>query len=108
MGSYGPYQTNREIGSGYGSTVYSAGKAGEGADACAVKVYALELLVGDNPENRADLEPLLQDLDRSLASRIELQKKAAEISRYIAPILEFGQEGREVWFATHLYPRSLQ
>jgi len=108
MGSYGPYETNREIGSGYGSTVYSARKTGEGADSYAVKVYSIDSLVGDNPENRAALDPLLHDLDRTLTSRIELQKKAAESSRYVAPILESGQEGQEVWYATRLYPRSLQ
>ena len=103
MGSYGPYETNREIGSSYGATVYSARKTGDSADSYAVKVYSIDSLVGDNPENRADLDPLLHDLDRTLTGRIELQKKAAESSRYIAPILESGQEGQEVWYTTRLY-----
>ena len=91
MPSYGVFETNREIGSGYASTVYSAHKTGERTDSYAIKVYALEAPATD-----------------SLASRIELQKKAAEASRHIAPILESGQNAQELWYATRLYPRSLQ
>src|SRR5437899_5612997 len=108
MGSFGSYEVNREIGSGYGSAVYTAHKTGERTDTYAVKVYSLEPLVGDNPENRSELNPLLQDLDHSFANRIELQTKAAATSPHIAPILDSGQDERGRWYVARLYPRSLQ
>lgn len=108
MPAYGAFEINREIGSGYGSAVYSARKAGEAAETCAVKVYALDALVGDNSQNRSDLNPLLEDLDQSLSKRIELQKRAAAASKHIAPILESGQVGQEIWYATKLYSLSVQ
>ena len=41
MASYGSFETSREVASGHGSVVYSAGKVGESGSACAIKVFAL-------------------------------------------------------------------
>ncbi len=109
MESYGSYETQREISSGYGSMVFSARKSGDSAgDIYAVKVFSLGPLVGDDQETRAELDPLLRDVDGTFASRARLQQQAAEASRHIAPVFEFGQDARGAWYVTRNYPRSVQ
>src|SRR5258706_9468805 len=96
MASYGPYETNREIASAQGAAVYSARKAGDAADAYAIKVFSVESFVGEGLEARTDLDPLVADLNRSFHERIALQKKVAESSRHVAPIFDSGDEGIKV------------
>src|SRR5262245_50585285 len=105
MPTFGPYETTREIASGHGCIVYSARKAGEEKDSYVVKVFALEEFVSD--EARPELDPLLEDFNRTFNRSIELQKRAAG-SPHVAPILDVGQEAGSAWYATRLNPRSVQ
>jgi hypothetical protein len=107
MASYGSFETNREIASGQGSVVYSAHKTGESANTYAVKVFSLQPYVEGDQESRADLGTLLAELTSSFTDRVSLQKKAAESSKNVAPIFEFGTEGESAWYVTRLYPRSI-
>src|ERR1051325_2277241 len=106
MPAYGPYESTREIASGHGAVVYSARKAGETKDNYAVKVFALDSFIGGDEEVRSQLDPLLADFNRTFTRSVELQKKAAEVSRHVAPILEVGLEERSAWYVTRLYPRT--
>src|SRR6266850_1895145 len=107
MPSYGPYETTREIASGHGSVVYSARKAGEGTDNYAVKVFALDPFIGAEEQAPSELDALVAEFNRTFARSVELQKKAAETSRHVAPILEVGREPRSGWYVTRLYPRTV-
>ncbi|MDB6122842.1 MAG: serine/threonine-protein kinase pkn1 [Pedosphaera sp.] len=107
MASYGSFETNREIASGQGAVVYNAHKAGESANTYAVKVFSLESYVGGDQESREGLAALLEDLNRSFAERVALQKIAAESSKHVAPIFDSGSDGNSAWYVTRLYPRSI-
>ena len=108
MPTYGPYETNRELASGHGSVVYSARKAGESQDNYAVKVFALEEFIGGDHESQAELDPLVAEFKRNFTSSVELQRKAAAVSPHVAPILDVGQDAANAWYATRLYPRTVQ
>src|SRR4051812_7973068 len=105
MASYGSFETNREIASGQGSAVFSAHSGGENANTYAVKVFSLQSYLGE--ESRENLATLLEDLNRSFAERVALQKKAAEVSKHVAPIFDSGSDGSSAWYVTRLYPRSI-
>jgi Sulfatase-modifying factor enzyme 1/PEGA domain len=108
MPAYGPYETTREIASGHGFIVYAARKAGESKDNYAVKVFALDSFISADAEDRPELDPLVADFDRTFNRSVELQKQAAAVSRCIAPILDVGREEGSAWYATRLYPRTVQ
>jgi hypothetical protein len=105
MSSFGPYETTREIASGHGSVVYSAHRSGETRDNYAVKVFSLQAFLGE--ETPSELDPLLVEFNLNFARSVEVQKKAAEASRNVAPILEVGRDQATAWYATKLYPRSV-
>src|SRR5688572_18649813 len=105
MPAYGPYETTRELASGHGSVVYSARKAGEARDNYAVKVFSLEPYIGD--EAGTDLNQLVEEVERTFARSVEIQKRAAQSSRNVAPIFDVGREPGSAWYATKLYPRSV-
>src|SRR6266498_228496 len=107
MPAYGPYECTREIASGHGSVVFSAHKAGETKDQYAVKVFALDPFIGGDEEARSELDPLAAEFYRNFTSSVELQKRAAEVSRHVAPIFEVGQEPRSAWYVTKLYPSTV-
>ena len=107
MPSYGSYETTREIASGHGSVVYSARKAGESKDNYAVKVFALEPFI-DDQDARQELDQLVDQFNQTFTRSIEIQKRAAQSSRNVAPVFEVGREMRGGWYATRLYPRSVQ
>jgi hypothetical protein len=109
MPSFGPYESSREISSSSGAEVFSArNSAGGDSVDYAVKIYSLDALVGDNSESRSDLDPVLLELSRASASRIEIQQKAAQSSPFVAPVFESGRDSRGAWYVTLLYPRTLQ
>ena len=107
MPAYGSYESTREIASGHGSIVYSARRAGETKDNFAVKVFTLDPYIGGEEEMRSELDPLVAEFNRTFTRSVEVQKKAAEHSRYVAPILEVGREPRSAWYVTKLYPRTV-
>ncbi len=107
MASYGSFETSREVASGHGSVVYAAARAGESGSSYAVKVFALHRQMAEDPDSRETLAALVEDLTRSFTNLVTQQKAAAESSRNIAPIFEFGNEGESAWYATRLYPRSV-
>src|SRR5260370_34102580 len=108
MGAYGSFETDRELSSAQGARVYRARQTGVSAgDDFVVKVFSLESLIGPDPQTRSDLDPLLADLSQAFTRRIELQRQAAAESKRLAPILESGKDGRGVWDATRVYPRSV-
>lgn len=107
MPSYGSYETTREIASGHGAVVYSARKAGDAKDNYAVKVFALEPFI-DDQDARQELDQLVDQFNQTFTRSIEVQKRAAQSSRNVAPILEVGRESRGGWYVTRLYPRSVQ
>jgi hypothetical protein len=108
MPAYGPYETTREIASGHRFTVYAARKAGESHDNYAVKVFALESYISADAEDRTELDRLVAEFDRTFNRSVELQKQAAAVSRCVAPILDVGREEGSAWYATRLYPRTIQ
>jgi len=108
MPAYGPYETTREIASGHGFIVYSARKAGEVRDNYAVKVFALDSFINADAEDRTELDTLVAEFDRTFNRSVELQKQAAAVSRCVAPILDVGREQGGAWYATRLYPRTVQ
>ena len=108
MPAYGPYETTREIASGHGFIVYAARKAGEAQDNYAVKVFALDSFISADAEDRSELDSLVADFDRTFTRSVELQKQAAAVSRCVAPVLEVGREEGSAWYATRLYPRTVQ
>jgi len=108
MPAYGPYETTREIASGHGFIVYTARKAGEAQDHYAVKVFALDSFISADAEDRTELDTLVADFDRTFNLSVELQKQAAAVSRCVAPILDVGREEGSAWYATRLYPRTVQ
>jgi hypothetical protein len=108
MPAYGPYETTREIASGHGFIVYAARKAGEAQDNYAVKVFAFDSFINADAEDRAELDRLVADFDRTFNRSVELQKQAAAASRCVAPILDVGREEGSAWYATRLYPRTVQ
>jgi hypothetical protein len=107
MASYGSFETSREVASGHGSVVYAAATAGESGSSFAIKVFALHRQMDEDPESHETLAALVEDLTRSFTNLVTQQKEAAESSRNIAPIFEFGNEGESAWYATRLYPRSV-
>src|SRR5258708_9900309 len=107
MASYGSFETSREVASGHGSVVYAAARAGESGSAYAVKVFALHGQMDEDAESHETLAALVEDLTRSLTNLVTQQKAAAESSRNIAPIFEFGNEGESALYVTPLYPRSV-
>src|SRR6266496_5008896 len=107
MPVYGSYECTREIASGHGSVVYSAHKAGETKDQYAVKVFALDPFFGGDEEARSELDSLASEFYRIFTSSVALQKRAADVSPHVAPILEVGQEQRSAWYVTKLYPRTV-
>jgi hypothetical protein len=108
MPAYGPYETTREIASGHGFVVHAARKAGEAQDNYAVKVFALDSFISAEAEDRAELDRLVAEFDRSFHRSVELQKQAAAVSRCVAPILDAGRAEGSAWYATRLYPRTVQ
>src|SRR5262245_47476640 len=107
MPSYGPYETTREIASSHGSVVYSARKAGESKDNYAIKVFALETFI-DDQDARQELDQLVSQFNQIFSRSIEIQKRAAQSSKNVAPVFEVGREMRGGWYVTRLYPRSVQ
>src|SRR4051812_26408130 len=107
MERYGSYEVVRELGSGYGTVVYAARRTGETETAFAIKVFSLDPLVGE-PDSQAELNPLLQDLDHSFSTCIDTQQKAAAASARVAPILEHGEIEHGEWYATRLFPLTLE
>src|SRR4051812_29173631 len=107
MERYGSYEVVREIGSGYGTAVYAARRTGETEAAFAVKVFSLDPLVGE-PDAQAELNPLLKELEHSFSTCIESQKKAAASSPRVAPILDHGEFEQGEWYATKLFPLTLE
>ena len=108
MPAYGPYETTREIASGQGATVFSARKAGETSDNYAIKVFALDSLIRADAEDRSELNKLVAEFNQTFTRSVELQKQAAVVSRHVAPILDVGRDEESVWYATRLYPRTVQ
>src|ERR1043166_1049922 len=108
MPAYGPYESTREIASGHGSVVYSARKTGESKDNYAVKVFALDPFLGGGEDLPSELDPLVAEFKRTFRRSVELQKKAAQVSAHVAPILDVGHEARSAWYVTKLYPRTVQ
>jgi hypothetical protein len=109
MQSYGNYQIDREIASGQGTVVYSARPPGEsGPASCAVKVFSPNLLTLLDAATSEELSETYKGITRDGLKRIEIQKLAAAASPYVAPVLDHGQDGSTVWYATQLYPQSLQ
>src|SRR5882724_9526939 len=107
MASYGSFETNREVASGHGSVVYSARKSSETANSYAVKVFSLQRDIGADQESRETLAGLMEDLALSFTEHVGQQRKAAQTSKNIAPIFEFGNQGESAWYVTKLYPRSV-
>src|SRR4051812_2908361 len=105
MASFGNFETEREVYSDAIHSVYGARKAGDNT-AYALKVFSIQR-IGFEEETRTEIESLLGDLERSRIKCIEIQRKAAESSSYIAPVLETGYDERGVWYATRFYPRSV-
>jgi hypothetical protein len=105
MASFGNFETEREVYSDAIHSVYGARKAGDNT-AYALKVFSIQR-IGFEEETRTEIESLLGDLERSRIKCIEIQRKAAESSGYIAPVLETGYDERGVWYATRFYPRSV-
>jgi hypothetical protein len=108
MPAYGPYETTREIASGHGFIVHAARKAGEAQDNYAVKVFALDSFISADAEDRSELDSLVAGFDRTFNRSVEVQKMAAAASRCVAPILDVGREEGAAWYATRLYPRTVQ
>ncbi len=108
MASYGSFETDREVASGHGSVIYSAHKAGETGSSYAVKTFSLERDIGADQESHEALAPLLEGLARSFTEHVTLQKTAAESSKNLAPIFEFGNDGESAWYVTRLYPRTVR
>jgi len=108
MPAYGPYETTREIAGGHGTVVFSARKTGEPADNYAIKVFILESLIRADEEDRSELARLVEEFSQSFTRSVELQKQASAGSRHVAPILDVGRDEQCVWYATRLYPRTVQ
>ncbi|MBI5384627.1 MAG: SUMF1/EgtB/PvdO family nonheme iron enzyme [Verrucomicrobia bacterium] len=109
MQSYGNYQLDREIATGQGTVVYRARPPGAaGPPTCAVKVFSPNLLTLLDAAAKEELDALYAGLTRAALQRVEIQKKAAAASPCVAPVLDHGQDGTSVWFATPLYPQSLE
>jgi hypothetical protein len=106
MALFGSFQTEREVYSNPIYTVYSARKAGDAKTEYAVKVFSIQQ-VGFDPETTTELAPLLVDIESSRSQSIGVQEKASAGSRFIAPVLEKGQDERGIWYATKFYPRSV-
>ena len=105
MASFGNFETEREVYSDAIHTVYSAKRRGE-ETTYALKVFSIQR-IGFEDETRTELESLLGDLERSRIKSIEIQRKGAEGSRFVAPVLETSYDERGVWYATGFYPRSV-
>ena len=109
MQSYGNYEIDREIASGQGTVVYSARPPGKpGAPTCAVKVFSPNLLTLLDAATSEELNETYKGITRDGLRKTEIQKQAAAISPHVAPILDHGQDATTVWYATRLYPQSLQ
>src|ERR1051326_1867788 len=106
MASFGSFQIEREVYSGSTYTVYSARKSDDPQTEYALKVFALQRSDFD-AETASQLSPLISDLERACAERIAVQKKAAEVSEFVTPVLETGHDEGGVWYATKFYPRSV-
>ena len=109
MPSYGNYQVDREIASGHGAVVYTARPPGQtGAAPCVVKVFSPNLLTLLDAGAKEELDSLYAGLAEAVVKRIEIQKQAGAISKFVAPVLEQGHEGSSVWYATPFYPQSAE
>jgi hypothetical protein len=103
MASFGSFETEREIYSGSTYTVYSAKKTGDPKTEYAVKLFHISV----DEASTEDLGSLVRDLERTCSDRIAVQQRAAAQSRFVAPVIETGQDERGVWYATDFYPRSV-
>jgi PEGA domain len=106
MALFGSFETEREVYSDPIYTVYSARRSGEPKADYALKVFSIQQ-VGFDAETAEELAPLLVDIEGSRIQCIEVQAQGAANSKYIAPVLEKGQDERGVWYATRFYPRSV-
>jgi len=86
MASFGNFETDREAYSDPIHTVYSARKQGDDTP-YAVKVFSIQR-IGFEDEARTELQPLMGDLERARVKCIEIQRKTAEASAFVAPVLE--------------------
>src|SRR4051794_26888944 len=99
MKSYGSFQTTEVIASTEGILVYKARKGV--SDTFALKVFSLEHFARKDEEKAKSFSDLFYN-------RIEIQKKAALTSPYIAQVFEFGLNDESAWYATTYYPGSIQ
>src|SRR5439155_26881743 len=81
-------------------------KSGDPKSEYAVKVFSLQR-IGFDTETATQLKPLLSDIEEATIQRIAVQQQAAAASKCVTPVFETGREERGVWYATRLYPRSV-
>lgn len=109
MELFGPFEAGRVLDSGNGATVFEAKKEGDAKGKYVVKLFSPDRLVSEETQQvKSELDPLFKDLGASFTNRVNLQKKAAESSRYFAPILAAGHDQRGAWYATQFYARSVK
>ena len=106
MALFGSFETEREVYSDPIYTVFSAKKSGDATSDYAVKVFSIQRVEFD-PETSTDLAPLLLDIESARMQCIDVQARGAAASKFIAPVLEKGQDERGVWYATRFFPRSV-
>lgn len=112
MPTFGKFETTRELGPAHGvdsvAEVFVARIPNETPPRdYVVKVFARMRLSGEDEQTQSDLDPLLLELSRAFLSQVELQKKTAEQSPWVAPVIDSGRSFSGPWFATFLYPRTL-
>src|SRR5262245_46485369 len=108
MANYGSYEAIREVYSAPGLTVHSARKAGTRREPeFAVKVFTPDFNTLMEAEAAGDSSNAIEQFELRAKNRIEVQKKAAETSPHVAPVLESGVGNGEAWYVTRFYPRSV-
>ncbi len=107
MQTYGNFEPGRRIGAGHGTAVYAAREETSGAESRALKLFAPHLTSIQTEIERAPAPEWAAFLEDAQA-RIEIQKRGAESSAFVAPVFDHGRDASSVWYVTRLYPQSLE
>ncbi len=99
MKSFGSFQTTEVIAATEGIIVYKARRGV--ADNFAIKVFSLPHFAGKDEEKA-------KKFSDQFYNHIEIQKKAALTSPYVAQVFEFGLNDDSAWYATGYYLGSAQ
>lgn len=109
MAFYGNFETVRRVDSGSSQSVFTARQKNQsgqlGPETAAIKIFSPpEQVLGLDLGESGDPWPRIS---ADAKSSIACQKAAAAVCENVAPVLEQGESPQEVWFATKLYPATL-